>query len=547
MNMSIDKNRTIRKLCFESYQNFTQNFYPPKEYKIQYGEVTTPFSLIETMLDFLPEEVFKNPDIKWLDPAAGHGYFMISVCNRLDKHIKMDTKTNTNTNISRREHILRNMIHMIEINPVYYEHLFNIFGHVNENENCISNESNIKICNFLDLDESNPMNKYDIIVGNPPYNSKGFKKVPTNTNKTIKKSEDGETIWVSFIKKTINIIKEGGYACMIIPCIWMKEDKAKIHTILCSMNIIKLKCFTNTETNTIFRKQAQTPTCIILFQKPYKIQSYKHTQLEGYDSIYKKYVLYSYYSQSQSHSQIPRPIPTNYYSIINKLIPYVEKYGSIYDMIEKTNMPKKEIKFTVDNDNNNDNKQYPYKCVHTCIKDKDKETNKTIEKIKQYSFSFKYSNKPCCYYGEKKLIMAHKMHGIPYVDEEGKYGISNRDTYIIKANNKHKHNIKNKNISLNELYILKYFLSGKWIQCIFDTTRYRMGYLEKYAFQFIPNILNMNMSIFGKDYQIKTMIEEINMIINIEKEMYTLFQFTDKEIQYIEKTKKHYLLISCHS
>ena len=49
--------------------------------------------------------------------------------------------------------------------------------------------------------EWNSDTKFDIIIGNPPYNTNGTKKVPTN-NTSAKKS-DGQTIWCNIVKKNI--------------------------------------------------------------------------------------------------------------------------------------------------------------------------------------------------------------------------------------------------------------------------------------------------------------------------------------------------------
>jgi hypothetical protein len=43
--------------------------------KKKLGEVFTPFSLINDMLNTLPEDVWSNPNLKWLDPANGIGNF----------------------------------------------------------------------------------------------------------------------------------------------------------------------------------------------------------------------------------------------------------------------------------------------------------------------------------------------------------------------------------------------------------------------------------------------------------------------------------------
>jgi hypothetical protein len=81
------------------------------------------------------------------------------------------------------------------------------------------------------------------------------------------------------------------------------------------------------------------------------------------------------------------------------------------------------------------------------------------------------------------MILAHKMYGFPYMDLKGEYGISKRDNYVL--------------IDLDDdnsyIKIQKFFTTGLGL-FLMETTRYRMKYLEKYMFDFVPNILNM------KDY-----------------------------------------------
>ena len=56
--------------------------------KQQYGEVFTPFTLINSMLDQLPNHIWKNPDLQWLDPANGTGHFMMIVYSRLWRELQ---------------------------------------------------------------------------------------------------------------------------------------------------------------------------------------------------------------------------------------------------------------------------------------------------------------------------------------------------------------------------------------------------------------------------------------------------------------------------
>jgi hypothetical protein len=68
------------------------------------------------------------------------------------------------------------------------------------------------------------------------------------------------------------------------------------------------------------------------------------------------------------------------------------------------------------------------------------------------------------------------MYGFPYFDEFGTFGISNRDNYVICNRTK------------EDIEIMKAFFSTKTALYLFESTRYRMKYLEKYAFELIPDI-----------------------------------------------------------
>ena len=73
------------------------------------GEVMTPISLVEEMLDTLPYEVWTNPNLKWLDPCGGVGTFFSVVIERLMKGLESfepDEKL-------RYKHILENMIYAL--------------------------------------------------------------------------------------------------------------------------------------------------------------------------------------------------------------------------------------------------------------------------------------------------------------------------------------------------------------------------------------------------------------------------------------------------
>jgi len=394
-----------------------------------YGEVGTNVRLINKMLDLIPEEEYKNPNNKWLDPGAGKGNFAKALYDRLIFNFPSD-------------YILKNMIYMIEINPKNIKILREKFGE----------EANIISGDFLSW---NPKFEFDIIIGNPPYNSGGKIKVPTN--KKLNKRRDGSTIWHKFVRHSISLLKKGGILVMIIPSLWLRKDKAGMNEYILRYQVENVHCFTNTETNRLFHGKAQTPTCYFILRKQ---------NTNGIISLYDK-------EKGEKIEFMARaPLPVNSISVIKKLLPFVEEVGNL--KVIKTNMPRKNVLLS-----RTSSIAFSYKNIRTCVVH-----NKTSPILK-----FEYSNEPLIYYGKRKLVLAHKMYGIPYYDESGEYGISNRDNYVILGKG-------------GELRKWREFLSTKVALYIFRSTRYRMMFLEREAFEYIPNIMKL------KNFPLEEMTEE---------------------------------------
>jgi len=421
--------------------NYQQDFSVSKEDKLEYGEIYTPFLQINKMFDLFDPIVFTDSSKKWLDVGAGMGYFMIILFERLNNGL---LKAMPDEN-ERKTHIIENMLYMVEIKEGNIIALKEMFG---ERANIL----HMNFCNYsyqVQGNSSRLPEHFDYIIGNPPYNSRGIKKVPTNTK--IKKTQEGSTIWSTFIMKSLGLLKENtGKLCMIIPSIWLKQDKEQIHNLLTQYKIEKLHCLTNTETNVLFKGEAQTPTCYFLLTK-----KKTDNKILLFDKIKKTY--------EEFEHTIGQPIPVFGVSVINKLQHWVKKVG--YLSVKKTNMPSVKSKF-IEKINT---KEYPYSNIKTCV----------LEKL-QPVLLMNYSNTPQCYYGIKKLVLAHKMYGFPYFDRYGTYGISNRDNYVII------------NKSDEEFMQLQAFLSTKFALYLFESARYRMKYLEKYAFEFIPDITRID-------------------------------------------------------
>lgn len=442
---------------------------------INYGIIYTPNNLVNNILDLIPEKHFKDPKLKWLDIGAGNGAFSLNIFNRL------------NNNLSNKQHIIENMLYMVEIYP----------DHIKELKNLFSKEANIINQDFLALDttKENNYSNFDFIVGNPPYNINGKLKTPTNSN--IKKTDDGKQVYVEFIKKSLSLLKPDGFLSCIIPSLWLKPDKAGLYNILTNKKIIKLVCLSTSQTQKAFNYKAQTPTCYFLIQNTdftNKNITKNNKIINIYDYLNEKFINYNLKPDF--------PIPINGINIINKLLNFTDMYGSL--KVYKSSTTSKNSIF------NND---FGEKSIHSNIKT-------TVLSNNNPTLVINYSNNAQQYSNEPKLIMAHKMYGFPYYDISGLYGISARDNYIILE----------KDYNKNELLQLQAFLSTKTALFLFSTTNYRMRYLERYAFQFIPNI---------------NKIENFPNLLNVSREkrdnlIYLFFSFSQNEKIKIEKFHKNY-------
>jgi hypothetical protein len=212
------KNSYIKKYIFDEYKKMTNDFNkkidffkryltPSEDEKKILAEVFTDTFLIDEMLDKLPNEVWSNPNLKWLDPANGIGNFPFIIYQRLMKGLKEEI----NDLKMREKHILENMLYMVDISPKNTFICMNIFDPEDEYN------LNIYRGDFLkeDINVHFSVDKFDIIIGNPPFNE--FSVVGNKTS--------GRKIWKDFIKKSLLILEKDGYLTMISPPNWIfKHD-----------------------------------------------------------------------------------------------------------------------------------------------------------------------------------------------------------------------------------------------------------------------------------------------------------------------------------
>lgn len=178
--------------------------------KNKYGEVFTPYSYICDLLDQLPARVWRDPGLRWLEPASGIGNFCLVIYMRL-----MDGLADADAfpdQVARHEHILQNMLFMVEINEENVARTRDLFGPL----------VNILCGDFLAGDADVAA---DIVIGNPPF------QTPRDSARTS--SKGGQTLWDKFIVKSLGILRHNlphagidteRFLCFITPPAWRKPN-----------------------------------------------------------------------------------------------------------------------------------------------------------------------------------------------------------------------------------------------------------------------------------------------------------------------------------
>jgi hypothetical protein len=192
-----------------------ENYHVPiKEKSLKFGEVLTPRILVDEFLGKSCDYIdYSNPNLKILDTGAGKGAFSLGMYDIL---IKYHSK----------EHVLNNMLYLIEIQEDNYNYLKDNYVNV--------------ICNdYLKYDYNF---KFDIVMGNPPFNT------PKDSSN---KKGNSQNLWSNFLMKSINLINNNGYLLYILPPTWRKPPaKGKFEYVkkLCNVNdLLYLKCYSSRE------------------------------------------------------------------------------------------------------------------------------------------------------------------------------------------------------------------------------------------------------------------------------------------------------------
>ena len=153
------------------------------------SETPTSYVLCKEMIDALGAN-WKDPDLKCLDPSCGRGTFLLALVEKLQQYHSL-------------EHIISNMVYGVDISKVQSaiarKALF-LVADVEPNIYCEDS-----------LEKEYDM-KFDVIVGNPPYQDGS-------------KSGSQNKIYNQICKKALSLLKPTGVLAFITPTSVLKKSK----------------------------------------------------------------------------------------------------------------------------------------------------------------------------------------------------------------------------------------------------------------------------------------------------------------------------------
>jgi hypothetical protein len=229
--------------------------------KKKFGEVMTPLELVKEMLLTLPENVWSDPNLKWLDPANGTGPYPIMVIYKLMNGLK-DWEPDEE---KRYKHIIEKMIYVAELQPK------NMFLYMCAVDPFDSYKLNIYTGSFLGegfdyhTKEVWGIEKFDIVIGNPPYN---------------------QMIDMDFLCKSHDI---SDIILYVHPSTWLLDEKSKQKKFLTTKDKVgkDLVSITLFNGNKMFRIALFVPCVITYINK-----NIEHEEIKCSDKVNNKEIKY---------------------------------------------------------------------------------------------------------------------------------------------------------------------------------------------------------------------------------------------------------------
>jgi Eco57I restriction-modification methylase len=408
-----------------------QHLKPKELEKKQNGEVFTPPDLIQqkfNKLTLVDPQIWSDPSKKFLDPANGIGNYPALAFHRLMEGLKDAIPNEAN----RKKHILENMLYMCELNKKNIEVSRKLFDPENHYK------LNLYQGSYLDFSpkEEWGVEKFDVIMGNPPYNA------PNKDGKS-----NGNTLYPKFIIHSTNLLMPGGYQIFVHPGIWRKPGN-KLHDCMFGRQIMYLEIHTKNEGKELFNATTRYEWYILK-----NIEPCTETEIRFDDGVVEKLMITKDVPMLVNHG----------YSIWKKVSDKAQTIGEM-KVICGGSEPSGKCTKTSSSTN-----MYP--CVNS--------TQKTKGVV------YLWSKKLHKHQYDKKVIFATNEIVVPFFDE-GKFGLTQHGLYQL---------VKDK----EEGEMLCRFLSSKLIKYIVAASKWSMFQTEYETFRHIPLIKDLPNSFTDTD------------------------------------------------
>ena len=405
--------------------------------KIQMGEVFTPFNLIIEMVDHFPKSLWKNPNLKWLDPGSGIGNFSMIIYHYLNNGLKSWEPDK----VKRHNHIISNMIYMIEISDKNIKIAKKVFG----------NSVNICHCDFIKEQhiwkKQFNLTSFDIIYGNPPYNTNGMRgKGRSNPGLRV--------LWTQFLNYSLDILNKNGYILYLTPNSWTELKSPLAKKMLTNNNILVLKNFDVVNSYKLFDKQAGSlPLSYYLLHN--SNDTYKSTLI--FDSTFDKYIEFNI---------------RKYMIIPNKNIELIKKV-----LNKNENSLSSYFKFTPPKDKK-DKKLYSNTNRHPFIYPLINYVHKKIYISYCKTPTYVQNKRP-------KLIFPNYSMGYPILDINGILDVGGRSSYYIEIPD----NSISKLRKIQKLFLTNFALT------IINSLKTAQKFMSTRTFNIFPDVTKFNFDI----------------------------------------------------
>lgn len=383
-----------------------------EEEKELYGEVFTPLELIINMFSQLPDDIWLNTELKWLDPSSGIGNFLIVVYYKLMETLKSKIQNDK----QRSKHIIENMLYMVELNSTNFHVCKKIFKMIDSDA-----IPNIVECDFLN--EFNPkkifnIHKFNIIVGNPPFH----KKVGPNKK---------QKIWHFFVIDSINkYLNENGYLVFVHPNGWrdIKGDYIKVFRLIKARELLSLTMRDYKEGGLTFGGSATNYDYYCL-KNTLNLKNTTHVN----DIDHKSYLL-----NLNSYDFIP----SGKFEIFEKIAGKKnDKVEILYSSIKYETRGKPKSNYEVIKEDNKAG--FEYKIINTITKKRGPQ--------------ILYSDEKDDVLFVPKVIWSNGTGTYPLIDSKGEYGLT-QFSYAIKDDPQNLHKIKAAMETPEFIELMKYLM-----------------------------------------------------------------------------------------